>query len=1413
MSGPGSGSGSGQDPRNPFNNPYHVPYNPFQPENPFRPPDPNQKNPFVVNLPPDPFLPDNPPPNRNPFTTNTPPAIQNPSLTNNPPQPHNPFAPPNPSSNPFQPNNLPPIDHRSNRDQDPFPTPHPAPYQYTVPASVLYQPPIPNSNPTPYTLPYPPQFPPPQFPPPNFIPPLHQLTLTKQPPPSQNRTIHSTLPLTRPHFYHLDVLRSEPIRADPTRPATPLARKHGISAIPFHRLYRPDGRAHSGLTPEFPSTVPPELSDPVPKPTPEELNRIFRTEREQIQWSNPCVKTWRLGALNDGLVGGWPSAEDRLKSNWDQWEVFKTNLSIVDESRWLSCFRRDHWFDSRHNVLNALSEPIPGLNMWPDETWYTVDNPIIWQYTSHAIEIFCRVIRLLCEEQNEWLDALLFTPLIPIGYNPNYQFPDEHKPFKLKFIPRPREQRASGAQLFQAIENLTKGNIINMFCDETTLAHPAQAVTTSFAQSIMGKATIMFNVPFSLRTLLEMETSVPERCIQLFNFSSLLLHEFMHAMWMCRFDSTLSPGDEPFYRDEWIAELGHSFTGQVWGGSVHPGPARQYIRGRHRGFASSIQLETFPSLTYAARERDYDKNTFEGFRSGGLYNYHFLVPAVWASAIICEEFWTKIIPQRGSVALRAPLLFGMTTVNAGLYESRRIINPEFWTPELRGDFESAVTRWVDAGAHIRLVRKDWYEEEYNKWKWLPWSNSWFISMIEQFTYHHANRNLASCRELAAQTVRSTRPSKGGLPNSSTGLSYLIGLLMLLSLPREPSGELLRPQVPRQAFFYPSRAAEPWFNTLGLGSRVGPYNVLTSVPPDIVKGMKGFADYASNIKHIIHILAYVEFEIGAPLGWIASIIDCFISLHVQRDSNPRLDTWGTFSFKVPPYDPGWVIARESKQSLAIPIQLRFKAVIPWHNAALPQPLYSAPSSPHTLPKQWGGADFRRPPKYEAENKPIKREYPQHLYIGDVANHRALGDAWVVESDRDDGFDVFNITGELKSVGATETDYGAMVVIGPHGPELNQDARAEVFRAKLHTSIHPIGKLMLRRRIEEVAECDGRNGRPAWTSWGPLIFDITHFPARSVEEQEALTESSGGPLSKDLARSEHEISQLLQRLTPYTCAYLHVAQPVRNMRHFTLEMLRWYDNPSHGVYIALGNAVYDISDYLRFHPGGSQLFIHCSGLDATQQFLQYHNTEIMNSYGFMQVGYLVPECTWEQLKDNHVVVHDWVFNISSLQQGDPNLFNCLHKFICQDTSIAITGHDSDAAALLTLFIDKKYLIVAGLATKELLDIPVWEFHRHSNYEGVQGAWVAVEGYVYNVGDLMKYPDYYDHKLGFNWAGKELANPPLAQWLTTNYRARCIGRLVEGPIMPEPEIEPDLALEDLDPPRGTVDLIIEGREGVNE
>ncbi|KAI1775814.1 hypothetical protein F4818DRAFT_415015 [Hypoxylon cercidicola] len=423
-----------------------------------------------------------------------------------------------------------------------------------------------------------------------------------------------------------------------------------------------------------------------------------------------------------------------------------------------------------------------------------------------------------------------------------------------------------------------------------------------------------------------------------------------------------------------------------------------------------------------------------------------------------------------------------------------------------------------------------------------------------------------------------------------------------------------------------------------------------------------------------------------------------------------------------------------------------------------------------------------------NVPIKRPYPRYFYISHVANHRSLDDAWVVEPDDSSGFNVFRITNLLKEIGTTESEYRAVIVTGPQGPTLARgDQRAELIRTRLN-AIKPIGKLILLRRAEEVAECNGQNGQPAWVSLGPDIYDITNFPLQPSDEHLGLAQSAGGPVPRAVMESNTGVDQLLRRLDPYRCAYLDEPQPARIMQYFTPRQLRWYDNPDLGIYIAVNNVVFDITTYLRFHPGGNRLLLQYTGRDATHAFQEYHDLSILKFYESMQVGYVVPEIEMKDMTADHVAVHDWVYDISALANEDPGLYETLHPYCGVDTTTALNGGDAGAHALVTLSFEKKSLIVAGLAKTSLPNLPRGELKNYDNHRTPRGALVVVNGYVYNTTHLMRYPHLYERALGPNWAGREITIPALAQWLATNFNARCVARLVDGPAWEKPNVNVD-------------------------
>ncbi|KAI2464278.1 hypothetical protein F4781DRAFT_413626 [Annulohypoxylon bovei var. microspora] len=880
------------------------------------------------------------------------------------------------------------------------------------------------------------------------------------------------------------------------------------------------------------------------------------------------------------------------------------------------------------------------------------------------------------------------------------------------------------------------------------------------------------------------------------------VHELSHAMDIGKNRGNPHRTSEAFYKDHYIAEHGYEIEMEIFGCEIRDCPETRYGEG---GLSASLLInhvgQQFPSPLQEGYESDIEYN---GKRAAAnIPILGSLIPTFWISAMVCEKYWTDVVRRHGSRAFRPPVIFQFPiyhywrNTKISYLTPRPLANPIFDIPELKPDYERWVTKWQERRWEWDAMRP-WFNKERGSWQILPWSQ--FRPDIEDFLYHHTRRDLRPCRHIA-QRMYEYWENRDHIADRDPVASLLrtISLLMLISLPKTPeqagSGEIIK-----SVALWPSSVSEHVLWTDWKQDPADPLcgstgNIeLIRVESDMVKTLNVLM--TPNGYYDLIALAETEFGklewiLGGPLLWLRGVLDCLVTVKRERLASPLYSSWTSFPFTIPPYEPNWAKSLIPLNTRQYPLNPPYYIVTPWESAITAQFDYSPPSSPVPRPKSHflGGVQPRSFDR-SASHIARKRSHDEYLYISTVGNHRALDDAWVVEPDGTSGFDVFNISNTLKELGATENDYGAIVVVGPRGPTLiHGNGRAETIRGMFKVSIQPIGKLVQLRRIEEIAECNGQDGRPTWILWGPHVYDITNLSPQSPEEQMLLDHGAGGPIFNCLTRVNDRSSQLRTRLEPYKSGYLDTLLPNHIMRHFTPRMLRWYDSPGLGIYIALGGIVYDISDYLQFHPGGNRLLRQCTGRDATQKFEQYHHLTIMDSYEKMKVGRLVPEIEMKDMRENHVLVHDWIFDISTLAKDDPNLHQVLYPYAGVDTTDALAGQGAGSSALVTLFLQKKDLIVAGLAPGPLPDIPSGELQKHNDYLGAEGAFVSVDNLVYNVTDLIRYPEYYEWKIGPNWAGKELNFGNLGGWLRENFEARCIGKLVEGPAWAEPTADIDM------------------------
>ncbi|KAI0482086.1 hypothetical protein GGR56DRAFT_618420 [Xylariaceae sp. FL0804] len=1188
-----------------------------------------------------------------------------------------------------------------------------------------------------------------------------------------------------------------------------------------------DGRSHSGLAPELPSLPPRayaghpiEIAEPaIPWAV---QDRVFLAESHQKN-NMHGLRSFQLGPLNgvlhDDISGGHAASPD--KPPLEQWEDFRAKMFQVDEARWLPCFRKHNWFDMTIPWRNHLKKPIPGLRKSGGPDRWSVDNDVIWDTLRIGIELAFRIYNVMIKERNEWLQTLFFGVARPVSQDFNLAAPWNQTAVRIS--PEELTHSPTVEELEAEFVRRTERAIFSFFDPEVHMASGNCVAYTTYSEADhLGDAVnINFNIGMVL-ALFESDTSLAERCYSLFLFALAMVHEMAHLLQMkAPAKTNLAVGlrmQEPFYKSEWIAEMGHSLENEIFGliSSTHPnlGPGSfRAMAWLACVFPCSTDVKQIARQAYGI----VDRNSFNRTRHNRWEKN--VIPAFFMSLMFSDKFWRETVTPHGSKAFRFPrILRAMYNSRYGQGSSRYTSDPNLVEP-LRTESEKFALRLGQRMREWRRLRP-WYELDYPEWRGIdaPWNDLVWRDRFVKLTNLRNVRGLGECRRMLLSEIANYDNwyCQQYIPEQSWLIKYMVELLMLASLPwppdlpntnlapdwaalaqnafSEPREGIIRRKSrhPNAQQFYPSiEAAKKYTET--------PYTIRQQhpeAPPDQPVG-----HYASQ-QHVINqfMLVFQSFETFTPQPkvWLEWLLDTFRMISTERGAQGwNLRGWTNFPTRLPAFNPNFVAMNYIPGSvclplnpLTVPFEQRY-SYVPW-TAARQQAVWaeSPPASPDGAPQAGtapgqgtssGDRGRRNAVAFSATAVGLKQ--PRYYTIGAVGNHRELDDAWVVHPDGTFGFDVYQITDLLQELGATESDFRAAVKTGIHGPQLvEDDARARKIASYFQASLAPIGKVITMRRSEEIAEFNGKRGAPSWIIVGQFAYDVTDFPHANSDERRRFDKCAGNAL--EIPLDEDDAVDLIQRLDPYLRAYVDpgARQLPRFEHHYTPRTLRWHDNPEKGLYIAIDNIVYDVTDYQKFHPGGYNSLRACGGRDASAAFAG-DNVLKENLHQVPVVGRLVPEWTMNELKEHHIVIHDWVFDVSSLFSDDPELFKALSPYLGTNASSAMMMGHPGAEPLCHLF-GNKGLLVAGLAVFALQEIPEGEFLLHNDPNTEAGAWVVVEGEVYSVSELMKYPEYYDERLPAHWAGRELTDTRLAGWLKADLAARRIGRLTSGPAWPRYE-----------------------------
>lgn len=177
------------------------------------------------------------------------------------------------------------------------------------------------------------------------------------------------------------------------------------------------------------------MMQPFPRPTDEELDLLFGTERDQVKY-NAGLTTWEQAIWAEYLINGWAGGHRRGGSSLTHMMGFGYGVD-VDESQWHPIFAKDKWYDFRRPILDQTYFPngIPGIT--PYDVW-SVDIQPLWKELRVVIELVNRWFRYMAtdlflnhifyEPAEEWQEA---GPLRPPPNEPHKLGPN-FKPYRVR---------------------------------------------------------------------------------------------------------------------------------------------------------------------------------------------------------------------------------------------------------------------------------------------------------------------------------------------------------------------------------------------------------------------------------------------------------------------------------------------------------------------------------------------------------------------------------------------------------------------------------------------------------------------------------------------------------------------------------------------------------------------------------------------------------------------------------------------------------------------------------------------------------------------------------------------------------------------------------------------------------------------
>ncbi|KAK5634401.1 hypothetical protein RRF57_010114 [Xylaria bambusicola] len=783
------------------------------------------------------------------------------------------------------------------------------------------------------------------------------------------------------------------------RPFSPWAARFGITDTQRDAVFDRASEQKSGVAPDHSTTnhlclISPFIhsiyyGDPLKTEdqgvfsTQDDIDRFFFAETK-YRTRFACIAPWQLGPQNRSVRfsrrGYVPGGNIKsLVQPTIHAAIFDTERIQVDEDKWFRFFRKDRWWGS--------VAPPEDQGEYLDGDRWSVDEPRAWYWISVAIELADRMLKALIKDKHPFLETMLYGKL-------TYWNDPEYIQNAPSAEPQPEAKvllsRAFMKQQWQAENGNAPFNwdmVLDKFDDHDWTARmedlssgqqwafqpPTNDDNDNYAgitDTTQGGLISLNSI--RLRSLMSSQYTLAELCNIIYCQANTVTHALVHMR--VRHDRNPFFTNLKPYNDMWwtFPNLNSEPTmagRRKWG---TPGLLTVIVLtvetaifgGSVRLIASKGEQEAMLGINKISWPYPYCSTSgpYGRMASGhpafqdGADNTLTLIPSLWTSKLVSEEFWKDdTIPRKSDNFFHSIDFFRSEhPYEAATFDTdkrpipiimdREKIRELHQQGQLDAGIVDMISDWEKRESLFNQARAGWYEEKRERWSYLEARRRFYVFDAEmkkaswnRRLYHCANNAhwLMSVIPWGSRDQYTTylHEREKMWPWHAVGtidfdLSFInhlcIGLLMMAAIPFRLTEVRIQPPLkPIHVTLYPSSenptSMPVWKYIRGATGANINYKEWTPAsvfhdPLDrdgqvFFYGQYTHIDYLDLVKKLIKYFASMETLVSKP--WIDEILRVEARIREQREQQRRAmtpvamglsyaDT--AWDFKIPEYDP-------------------------------------------------------------------------------------------------------------------------------------------------------------------------------------------------------------------------------------------------------------------------------------------------------------------------------------------------------------------------------------------------------------------------------------------------------------------------------------------------------------------------------